>query len=146
MSRVKRQVVALFIIALTLFAAKSAILALYIRLFGTVTWMRKISWTCIILIAIFYTMNMIVVGAYCVPERGHEVETVERCASGAWLSVAVGVFATVADLVMLILPFPILMKLQISMTEKITLGLVFGTGILSVALHLLNTQVLMPIP
>ncbi|PSN67345.1 hypothetical protein BS50DRAFT_634725 [Corynespora cassiicola Philippines] len=125
-SMMQLQVVIQFLIAPTLWAAKSAILALYIRIFGTITWMRRTSYVWIFLMALFYGMNIVIAGVYCVPRKGEPWEgaSFQRCTSSAWLNVVVGVFSCVADLVILVLPFPIVWKLHVSMAKKYSLALV----------------------
>ena len=128
----RRQTAILFVVAPTLWASKAAILALYIRIFGTVTWLRRTCWVWIILMALFYGLNIVAAGAYCVPRTG-EVwggTSFARCSSSAWLYVVVGAFSVLADLVILLLPFPIVLRLHISLVKKCTIGLVFGTGIM----------------
>ncbi|KAH6644884.1 hypothetical protein C7974DRAFT_408530 [Boeremia exigua] len=136
----QRQTGILFVIAPTLWASKVAILALYIRIFGTITWLRRTCWIWMVCMALFYGLNIVAAGAYCVPRSGEKWggDSFARCSSSAWLHVVVGVFSVVADLIILILPFPVVMKLRISTTKKITLGIVFGTGIILVVLSVVS--------
>ncbi|KAF2034875.1 hypothetical protein EK21DRAFT_55295 [Setomelanomma holmii] len=135
-SVMQRQTAILFIIAPTLWASKAAILALYIRIFGTVTWLRRTCWVWIVFMALFYGLNIVAAGPYCISRKGElwGGDSFARCWSSAWLYVVVGVFSVIADVVILILPFPVVMGLHISLVKKITLGAVFGTGTILVVM------------
>jgi len=120
------------IIAPTLWAAKAAILALYIRVFGSVSWLRWTAYFWIVFMALFYGMNIVAAGVYCIPRKGEAWggSSFARCSSSAWLHVVVGVFSCVADLFILILPFPIVMRLRVTLVKKVSLGVLFGAGIM----------------
>ncbi|KAF2705365.1 hypothetical protein K504DRAFT_415182 [Pleomassaria siparia CBS 279.74] len=130
----------LFVLALTLWASKSAILALYIRIFGTITWLRRTCWVWMVCMALFYSLNIVAAGAYCVPRTGEMWggNSFSRCSSSAWLHVIVGGFSVAADLIILILPFPVVMRMRISVAKKVTLGFVFGTGVILVVLSVVS--------
>jgi hypothetical protein len=117
----QRQTAIMFVIAPTLWASKAAILALYIRIFGSVTWLRRTSWIGIVCMALFYSLNIVAAGVYCLPRRGElwGPGVFARCAESTWLHVVVGVFSCIADLVILILPFPVVMRLRISLVKKV---------------------------
>jgi hypothetical protein len=121
-----------FLVAPTLWSAKAAILALYIRLFWIHTWIRRTAYAWMVLMALFYSMNMVIAGVYCIPRSGESWTgaSFARCSSSAWLNVVVGVFSCLADLIIFALPFPILLSLHISAAKKVSLVIVFGTGLL----------------
>ncbi|KAH9862060.1 hypothetical protein IAQ61_010262, partial [Plenodomus lingam] len=129
-----------FVLPPSLWAAKAAVLALYIRVFGSVTWLRRTAWIWIVFMALFYGMSIFVTGFYCIPRKGGMWggALFVRCQESVWLHVVVGVFSAVADLVILIMPFPIVLKLHVSPLKKLTLGLVFGTGIMQVSLVVMS--------
>lgn len=82
--------------------------------------------------ALFYSMYFIVAGLYCVPRKG-EIwggSSFQRCSTSAWLHLVVGVFSCVADMLILALPFPIVLRLHVTKAKKITLSFVFGVGIM----------------
>ncbi|KAH3958459.1 hypothetical protein HBH98_076490 [Parastagonospora nodorum] len=136
----QRQTAIMFVIAPTLWASKAAILALYIRIFGSVVWLRRTSWIGIVCMAIFYSLNIVAAGVYCLPkmEEMWGPGVFARCAKSTWIHVVVGVFSCIADLVILVLPFPVLMRLRVSPIKKITLGLVFGTGVILVVMSVVS--------
>ncbi|KAF2873249.1 hypothetical protein BDV95DRAFT_489991 [Massariosphaeria phaeospora] len=139
-SMIQMQVAIRFLVAPALWAAKAAILALYIRIFGTITWLRRTAYFWIVFMALFYGMNIAIAGVYCIPrnDEAWEGAAFARCSTSAWLNVVVGVFSCLADLLILILPFPIVMRLHISLAKKVSLGIVFGTGLLLVVLSIIS--------
>ncbi|KAI9644958.1 hypothetical protein NHQ30_006993 [Ciborinia camelliae] len=69
-SFIKRQFVQQMIIAPTIWAVKAAIAALYIRIFGTVRWLRLTAYGLIIFMFLFYGSNVIIAAVYCIPRSG----------------------------------------------------------------------------
>jgi hypothetical protein len=120
------------IIAPTIWAAKSAILALYIRLFGSVRWLRVTCYVWIALMALFYGSNIVIAVVYCIPHKGESWDgnSFQRCSKSAWSAVVIGVFSALADFVILILPFPVILKLKVDSTKRVGLICVFLTGLL----------------
>lgn len=82
--------------------------------------------------AFFYGLNIVAAGVYCVPRKGEEwgMTSLMRCSSPRWLYLTVGVFSCLADIVILVLPFPVVLGLQVTSAKKLSLFIVFGTGIM----------------
>lgn len=120
------------IIGPTMWASKAAILALYIRIFGTVRWLRLVSYGLIIFMFLFYWSNIVIASIYCIPRNGApwDVSALGSCSSQGALFIANGVFGVVADLVLFILPFPVIYGLQLGRRKKIGLWIVFLAGVL----------------
>jgi hypothetical protein len=116
-------------IAPTMWAAKSSILALYIRLFGVFQWLRRTSFVLIAFMALFYGGIIVVFGVYCIPRAGESWDgaSIQRCGQSYWSIVVFGVFGSVSDLVILILPFPVLIKLHQSRKRVVA---VFSSGLM----------------
>jgi hypothetical protein len=115
-----------------MWASKAAILALYIRLFGTVRWLRLTSYGLILFTFLFYWSNVAIAATFCLPRNGApwDATALARCGSPVASVVVNGVFGVVADLVLFVLPFPVLYKLQLGRRKKIGLGIVFLVGLL----------------
>jgi hypothetical protein len=86
--------------------------------------------------ALFYGSNIVIAVVYCIPRRGESRDgtSFERCSKSAWSAVVIGVFSFLADLVIFLLPFPVLFKLHLNQTKKVGLTVVFMTGFLWVSL------------
>ncbi len=131
------------IIGPTMWASKAAILALYIRVFGTVRWLRLTSYGLIVFTFLFYWSNVVIAAVYCLPRNGAPWNDTAfaRCSSPVASAIVNGVFGVVADLVLFILPFPVLHKLHLGRQKKIGLCIVFSVGFLYVLLFLAALKV-----
>lgn len=127
---IKLNLAILFVISPTIWAAKAAILSLYIRIFGSITWIRRLSYFWIAFMALFYAIQFVISGVYCIPRKGEawDAASFQRCSESAWFQLMVGVFSCLADILILVLLFPIILKLHISVMQKVTLSIVFGVG------------------
>ncbi|KAL8778242.1 MAG: hypothetical protein Q9194_002114 [Teloschistes cf. exilis] len=117
----------------TIWAAKAAILALYIRVFGPVRWLRITSYGLIIFMFLFYWSNVAIAGAYCIPRNGSpwNATTFAKCAEPA-LDIVVGILDVATDLVLYFLPFPVINKLQLAPRKLLGLRVVFLVGFIAV--------------
>lgn len=120
------------VIAPTMMAAKSAILALYIRLFGKFKWLRVVCWTAIGLMVLFYGMIIIFAFVYSIPRAGEtwNVAVFRRAEKMVWTLPVMGTFSCAADLLIFVLPFPVISKLHLRPAKKLSLSIVFATGIM----------------
>jgi hypothetical protein len=112
------QLAIMILVALAIWAAKSAVLALYIRVFGSVAWLRRTAYTWIAIMDLVYNINIIVGVVYRVPRQGEvwgSRRSFRRCSSTRWPFILVGVFSCLADLLIFLLPFPIILNLQVNL-------------------------------
>ena len=118
--------------AVTHFAVKASLVFFFLRLFGTLSWVRATGYLVLILTFLSYFSYEVIVLVFCVPRSGEAWDSVilARCATSAPATIAVGVCSVVADLVLFILPFPIIAGLTLSREKKRGLVLVFLLGLL----------------
>ncbi|TVY40097.1 hypothetical protein LSUB1_G003673 [Lachnellula subtilissima] len=137
---IKIQATIQIVAAPTIWAAKSAILALYIRLFGTTKWLRLTCYCWIVLMALFYGSNIVIAVVYCIPRKGEAWDgtSFQRCATSGWSAVMIGCFSASADIVIFLLPFSVVLNLKLSPRRRLGLILVFMTGLLLVILSLVS--------
>lgn len=116
----------------TTWAAKAAIAALYIRIFGSKRWIRLSSYGLIIFMFLVYSSNVVIGAVYCLPRHGApwDGNVFASCASHVKSAIIFGVFGVVADLILLFLPFPIVLKLHLTTRKKLGLSIVFSAGFL----------------
>lgn len=119
------------IIGPTTWASKAAIIALYIRIFGRVRWLRFTCWGLLIFTFLFYWSNIAISSAFCIPKSGGpwDATVLERCSRSRAAFVSNGVFGVAADIVLFALPFPIILKLHLKQ-KKTGLCIVFLLGFL----------------
>ncbi|KAL8872301.1 MAG: hypothetical protein Q9174_002049 [Haloplaca sp. 1 TL-2023] len=117
-----------------IWTAKTTVLALYIRVFGSIRWLRITSLSLIVFMFLFYWLNLITSAAYCTPRTGEQwdPQTYARCQTPVALTVVVGVLDVVTDVAMYILPFPIINSLQLSHKKRIGLRFVFAIGFVAI--------------
>lgn len=115
-----------------MWATKAAIAALYVRVFGAKPWMRFTSYALVIFMFLFYMSNVGIAAFYCIPRRGApwDATAFARCSSPVTSAIVIGTFGVVADIVLFILPFPIILKLQLSPRKRMGLCIVFLAGFL----------------
>ncbi|KAK2736778.1 hypothetical protein FQN57_000550 [Myotisia sp. PD_48] len=133
-SFIKRQFSLQMIIAPTMWATKAAVLALYIRIFSSLRWMRFTCYSLIVVLFLFYGSNIVIAAIYCLPRKGApwDATAFERCSSTAVSAVVIGVFAVVADLVIIILPLPTIFGLRLAPDKRLGITIVFMIGFLTV--------------
>lgn len=118
----------------SMFFIKASVLLLYRKVFSPNRWMRLCVYTGIGYLLITNGMTTILFGALCAPRNGESylisynspqcVKNVDN------LSNAVAACNLIADIYLLVLPLPIIWKLQMSARKKYALIGVFTTGFL----------------
>ncbi len=111
--------------------AKLSILALYIRIFGVHRTFEKTAWL-VGAIIVFYCIActpMYILA--CIPGGARSFAQIQanQCVPYLGLSIAVGAINIATDTVLLVLPVPMLVRLQMSTGRKIAMLFVFGTGL-----------------
>ncbi|KAI0006986.1 hypothetical protein F4779DRAFT_594136 [Xylariaceae sp. FL0662B] len=118
------------------FFAKIPIFILYIRLFGVVKWVRLVSYLAISATLLQFVAGSSVVIATCYPGRhvldGDFVAECLRWDNGVVLWN--GIIAVVTDIVLFVIPFPIIVSLQLPRNKKTGLAVMFLVGILGIAI------------
>ncbi|KAK9777181.1 hypothetical protein AB5N19_12290 [Seiridium cardinale] len=126
---------------------KSSILLLYVRIFGGVRWFRWICICLITIIATYCTASLIVTIFQCNPvQRAWDKSLAGSCIDNGKFWYANGGFSIATDVIILLLPMPLVYTLQLPRVQKAALILVFTLGIFVVItsclrLTTLNMQV-----
>ncbi|KAK3389680.1 hypothetical protein B0H63DRAFT_102977 [Podospora didyma] len=125
-----------FLIGFAMWSSKVPILLLYVRLFGiTTNWLRIAAYTTIAVTLALFLAGMSYVGASCVPYTADpSAEFVNTCKDRINVgSLALGFVAISTDIIILVLPIPVLMSLSIPQHKKVGLMFVFLSGIVALA-------------
>ncbi|CAG9945148.1 unnamed protein product [Clonostachys rosea f. rosea IK726] len=118
---------------------KTAILALYLRIFSPSPVAKQLLWIGIAVTAVFYLTSMSVFLGHCVPRPADfasggylSLQTSARCfkVSGP-VSLASGIVGTIIDFYVLVLPVVFLWSLRTSFKKKAGIAGVFLAGIVS---------------
>lgn len=113
-------------------AVKTSLSLFFIRLFGTLKWVRVLCYSIMTLSFLAYVSFEIAYLVLCIPHAGEEWDAalLQRCAILAPSTIAVGVGSVLIDLAMFILPFPIIAGLVLSRAKKRGLFVIFLIGFL----------------
>lgn len=111
---------------------KGAILLFFIRLFGTLRWIRVSCYGLLISTLVLYGAYLIALLCLCIPARGHAWDSVllDRCSTTAPATIMIGVCGMIIDMAMFIIPFFIIAGLHAKRRQKKGLIIVFLIGFL----------------
>ncbi|KAH9906431.1 hypothetical protein F4778DRAFT_648835 [Xylariomycetidae sp. FL2044] len=122
---------------------KMSILLLYLRIFGAIRWFR---WTTSILLACIasYCIAIALVTIFqCTPISAAYDHLVQgKCINNARFWFANAAFSIITDVIILVLPMPLVYKLQVTRVQKVALTMVFALGIFVVITACLRTSTL----
>jgi hypothetical protein len=112
-------------------ASKTPILFLYIRLFGIKIWLKVISYITLAALTLLMLVSIIVIGVVCTPHSEVVVpSSLLKCSLwSAHNSVACGILSLVVDIIILIIPLPVIYQLRLPIYKKVGLVSVFAFGI-----------------
>lgn len=111
-----------------------------IAFFSPDRWTRSFIYFGIGVIFIVYTVTSSITVGLCIPRKGERWALAlpsSRCRDTMVTSYVQGIFNIVSDLYVLVLPLPVVWKLQLPLREKVGVSAVFMTGFLSVPLNLI---------
>lgn len=124
----------------TVLFAKMSILLLYLRIFSPDRWTRLFIYLGIGVIFIYYTVTASVLVGLCIPRKGENWPRAllsSRCRDSMVITYVQGVFNIVSDFYVLVLPLPVVWKLQLPLRKKIAVSAIFMAGLLLVPLNLI---------
>lgn len=116
---------------LAFFFSRMPVFALYLRIFGHMKAVRIACWAGIVLAFFIYMHALPVTAVFCVPRDGDSwisINTFMRCSQAKIDAIVFGVGNIVMDLYVIILPIPLVAKLQMSTRRKLGVLAVFLTG------------------
>lgn len=124
----------------TVFFAKLSLLLLYLRIFSPDRWTRLLIYLGIGVIFIYYTVTASILVGLCIPRKGESWPRAllsSRCRDSMIMTYVQGIFNIVSDLYVLVVPLPVVWKLQLPLRKKIGVSALFMSGLLSVPLNLI---------
>ncbi|KAI1412339.1 hypothetical protein F5Y13DRAFT_199974 [Hypoxylon sp. FL1857] len=123
-----------FVAGFAMYFSKAPILVLYVRLFGIKTWLRVVSYSTLALSFVVFLTTMSIAGATCSQSAEVDPNFLDTCLkTTVAVGVANGATAVVTDIIIIILPLPIIAGLTLPFHKKIGLAVVFSTGIFAIA-------------
>lgn len=111
---------------------KCAILAFFLRLFGSLRWVRIFCYSWLVVIPCLYIAYVIGLLVLCLPRPGQEWDSnlLLRCNKTSPATLAIGVCNVIIDSAIFAMPFFIIANLQVTRQRKLALGGVFLIGFL----------------
>ncbi|KAF2468019.1 uncharacterized protein BDR25DRAFT_358272 [Lindgomyces ingoldianus] len=128
----KRAAVLCMIYGPAMWCAKTSIFAMYLRLFGNITWMRCCCWFGIIFFGFVYWSNIPVYAIYTFPHKGEswDFTFAERMQKGVQIpTIVTASFNVAGDVYCVMLPMPVVFGLNLGWRKKLGLALVFLAGV-----------------
>ncbi|KUI55949.1 hypothetical protein VP1G_03321 [Cytospora mali] len=123
-----------YMTVLSLFFAKVAIVLMYKRLFGIYKWLRYICYA-ILTIDLVHGGGLIAISVACTPFKRSSLgpSWVEHCDDAAYLVAMINaVLAVFNDVVIFVLPLPVILRLNMPHRKKIGLVAVFMFGLFGI--------------
>ncbi|KAI0593297.1 hypothetical protein F4775DRAFT_578496 [Biscogniauxia sp. FL1348] len=113
---------------------KSSILLFFVRLFGTLRWVRIFCYGLLVATLVLYGAYLVALLSLCIPARGQPWDStlITRCATALPGTITISVFAVIIDTAMFIMPFFIIAGLHTRADKKKGLAIVFLFGFLIV--------------
>lgn len=111
---------------------KCAILAFFLRLFGTLHWVRLYCYGLLVLIPCLYIAYVIALLVYCIPRPGHGWDSalLAHCNETTLAAIVIGICDVVIDVAIFVMPFFIISRLNVSRQKRTALAAVFLIGFL----------------
>lgn len=117
-----------------LWFCKAAVLVLYIRLFGTVKWLRRIAQLTLSLSFLVYFSSIPIATVFCAPVKSGQnwldPKLLQSCGKTTWQAPLQGSLNVAVDMIILVLPLPVIRRLKLRASKRIALAIVFLMGFL----------------
>ncbi|KAL2045118.1 hypothetical protein ABVK25_012223 [Lepraria finkii] len=123
------------------FFAKSSILLLYLRLFAPKKWLKYTIWSTIAFMFALYFCYIAVNAGLCAPKPGQTwlfSGVLQKCEKQETYAIIQGAVNVAVDLLILILPIPVVLKLRMQRGRKIGILAVFGTGAIALVCSIIS--------
>ena len=132
---------------ISLQATKVSLLLFYMRIFHHIAWFKKISLALIAFLLVYLIATTLTSVVQCTPVALAWDPTVDgKCIDLGKFFIFNGVVAVLTDLLVLILPLPLVWGLQLPFNQKMALIPVFGIGIAIVVVSGLRLKYLITAP
>lgn len=112
---------------------KLTIFLFFLRVFSPDPWSRRMIYFGIAMIVMFYTATTIALGSVCIPSHHkswQEAGFASKCRDATIMGHIVGSFNVFSDFYIMLLPLPVIWKLQLPLRRKIGVSAIFLTGLL----------------
>ena len=115
----------------TVFFAKLSLFLLYLRIFSPNRTMRLLIYAGISVNLVYYVATAVGMMAFCLPRHGESWPLAllsQHCHHAITMTYVQGIFNIVSDLFILVLPIPVVWRLQMPQRKKWGVFAIFATG------------------
>ncbi|KAI1170678.1 hypothetical protein F4777DRAFT_594779 [Nemania sp. FL0916] len=128
---------------LALWACKAPILFLYLRLFGIKKWLRVTSYTTLLLMTLIYASGILAIPPACtprVPPTTPLSESFINTCQGRTriINVYLGSASVLSDVVILVLPMPVVFGLKLLVRSRVGLVFLFLSGLFAIGASIIS--------
>ncbi|KAI0877817.1 hypothetical protein GGS24DRAFT_497531 [Hypoxylon argillaceum] len=125
---------------LALWTCKAPILFLYIRLFGIKKWLRVTSYATLTIMALVYVSGIIAIPPACTPRTKDLSEAfIDGCQGRTrMINVYLGSVSVLADVIILVLPMPVVFGLKLLVRSRVGLIFLFLSGLFAIAASIIS--------
>ncbi|KAI1123888.1 hypothetical protein F5Y10DRAFT_42932 [Nemania abortiva] len=125
---------------LALWTCKAPILFLYLRLFGIKKWLRITSWVTLTLTALIYISGIIAIPPACAPRTKDLSEDFISGCQGRTrvINVYLGSVSVLADVIILVLPLPVVFGLKLLVRSRVGLIFLFLSGLFAIGASIIS--------
>ncbi|TRX96844.1 hypothetical protein FHL15_002150 [Xylaria flabelliformis] len=117
-----------------IYFSKVPVLVLFVRLFGIRKWLRITIWTILGVFFALFLSTLLYVSVECSAGKVRDVPSLFNCTgSSATNGLVQGIASLILDVIIFIIPLPIVLNLHMSTSKKIGLCVVFTAGIFAIA-------------
>ncbi|KAH8885386.1 hypothetical protein GQ53DRAFT_606171, partial [Thozetella sp. PMI_491] len=111
-------------------ATKCSILLLYLRIFNNIRWLKLTCWSLITTVTVYCIVASFVSVFQCTPlQRAYDKSIPGHCIDNTKNWYANAGFSISTDIIILLLPLPMVWALQVPITQKVALAFIFTLGI-----------------
>ncbi|KAI0441976.1 hypothetical protein F4803DRAFT_520858 [Xylaria telfairii] len=125
---------------LALWTCKAPILFLYLRLFGIKKWLRITSYTTLALTGAVYISGIVATPPACTP-HSHDLseDFINGCQNRTrMINVYLGSVSVLADIIILVLPMPVVFGLKLLVKSRVGLIVLFLSGLFAIAASIIS--------
>ncbi|KAI3322683.1 hypothetical protein HD806DRAFT_110855 [Xylariaceae sp. AK1471] len=125
---------------LALWTCKAPILFLYIRLFGIKKWLRITSYATLAVTGVVYISGIVSIPPACTPHT-HDLseDFINSCQTRTRLiNVYLGIVSVLADVIILVLPMPVVFGLKLLVRSRIGLVFLFLSGLFAIGASIIS--------
>ncbi|KAI0903830.1 hypothetical protein F4824DRAFT_453933 [Ustulina deusta] len=125
---------------LALWTCKAPILFLYVRLFGIKKWLRVTSYVTLGITAAVYISGIVAIPPACTP---HSTQLSDDFITGCqtrtrMFNVFLGSFSVLADIIIIVLPLPVVFALKLLVKSRVGLAFLFLSGLFAIAASVIS--------